>query len=110
MVTELESDPKSLKTVQSAVVVFYATWCADCKASEEIESKLAEEFKDQVVFYRLDAVNLEEIADSYQIDRYPTYIFFKKGKPLRGPLVEPVEYGEAKNWLEIQIEKAKRIR
>ncbi|MFH1785063.1 MAG: thioredoxin family protein [Candidatus Micrarchaeota archaeon] len=111
MITELDTDPKSaIKDIDLAVVVFYAPWCGDCKTSEEFESKLIQEFSDIIQFYRLDAVNLEDIADSYGVERYPTYVFFKKGKALRGNLVEPVEYGEAKNWVEIQIEKSKRLR
>jgi hypothetical protein len=111
MISELESDPKqALKSVHSAVVIFYTTYNQNFNASEDFESKLLNNFQDQVSFYRLDAINLEEIADSYQIEHYPTYIFFKKGKPLYSHLVEPVEYGEAKNWVEIQMERARRLR
>jgi thiol-disulfide isomerase/thioredoxin len=111
MVEELISDPKStLKQIPMALVVFYAPYCVDCKTSEEFESKLTEEFAESVKFYRLDAINLEEIADKYGVERYPTYILFAHGKQIKSILVEPVEYGEAKNWLEIQIEKAKRLR
>ncbi|MFH1520642.1 MAG: thioredoxin domain-containing protein [Candidatus Micrarchaeota archaeon] len=106
MTTEIDQDPKILlKTVRAAVVVFYAPLCGDCKISEEFESKLANEFADKIKFYRLDAVNLEEIADFYKVERYPTYVFFVKGKATRGILVEPVEFGEVKNWLEIQISR-----
>ncbi|VVC03683.1 Thioredoxin [Candidatus Bilamarchaeum dharawalense] len=106
MITELEQDPKiTLKSVKAAVVVFYAPWCGDCKVSENYETQLGEEFADKIAFYRLDAVNFEEIADLYKVERYPTYIFFIKGKATKGVLVEPVELGEARNWLEIQLSK-----
>lgn len=106
MITEINQDPKTvLKTIPAAVVVFYAPWCGDCKVSEEFELNLAKEFSEKVKFYRLDAVNLEDIADFYKIERYPTYIFFVKGKATRGILVEPVMFGEAKNWLEIQLSR-----
>ncbi len=108
-VTELEEDPKTaLKGKMAAVVVFYATWCGDCRASEDYESRLAEEFLGRVEFFRLDAVNLEDIADSYGIESYPTWVFFSKARPLRHPLVEPMELGEARNWLEMRLSDHRR--
>ncbi len=103
-VTELTEDPKTaLKARHAAVVVFYTTWCSDCKASEEYEKKLSEDFAGRVDFFRLDAVNLEEIADAYGVERYPTWIFFSRGKPMRHPLIEPMAEGEARNWLEMRL-------
>lgn len=104
MVEELKDDPKvALKGEDAAVVVFYASWCLDCRASEAFEAKLSEEFREKVTFYRLDAAELEEIADQYEVERYPTYLFFRKGKPMRGALVESVAEGEVRNWLEMKL-------
>lgn len=106
MPTELTADPKTaLKGVPAAVVVFYAQWCGDSRASEDYEAKMEGEFAGKVAFYRLDAVELEEIGDLYHVERYPTYVFFRKGKPLRGALVEPVAEGEVRNWMEMQIRR-----
>jgi thioredoxin 1 len=108
MVTELTSDPKTtLKTVSAAVVVFYASWCGDSKKSEDYEKTMEEEFKGKVDFFRLDAVELEEISDVYQVERYPTYIFFRKGKPVRGLLIEPYSEGEVRNWIEMKLGKTR---
>jgi len=87
------------------VVVFYAPWCGDSKASEDYEAKVEAEFAGKIAFYRLDASELEEIADSYSIEKYPTYIFFRKGKVQRGTLIEPVAEGEVRNWLELQLRR-----
>ncbi len=109
MARELEADPKvALKGTAAAVVVFYAPVCADCKASEAFERSLSEEFAERVEFCRLDAVNLEEIADGYGIERYPTWVFFSKARPLRHPLVEPMAEGEARNWLEMRLSEHRR--
>lgn len=54
-------------------------------------------------FFRVDAVGLEKIADAYGIESYPTYIFFRNGRPQRGTLKEPMMLGEARNWLELQL-------
>ena len=104
MIAELSEDPKiGLKGADAAVVVFYASWCIDCRASEAFEAKISEEFKEKASFYRLDAANLEDIADKYNVEKYPTYVFFRKGKAQRGVLVEPVAEGEVRNWLEIKL-------
>jgi thioredoxin 1 len=106
MIEELKDDPKvELKDEDAVVVVFFASWCLDCRTSEAFEEKISEEFKEKVQFYRLDAANLEAIADRYDVERYPTYVFFRKGKQVRGALVEPMSEGEVRNWLEIQLGK-----
>jgi len=108
-ITELSEDPKTaLKGKPAAVVVFYATWCADCKSSEEFENRLSEEFAGKAEFFRLDAVNLEEIADRYEVERYPTWIFFSKARPLRHKLIEPMAEGEARNWVEMRLSDHRR--
>ncbi len=104
MPNELETDPKeALKDQQIAVVCFYAPGCKDCEAVVPYENKLAEDFGAHVAFHRLDAIELDEIADIYGVKRYPTYIIFRKGKPIRGVLIEPVAEGEIRNWLEIHL-------
>lgn len=109
MTTELSADPKiALKGKPAAVVVFYAPWCGDSKASEDFEKTMGEEFSGKVEFFRIDATELEDIADSYEVERYPTYIFFKKSKPVRGNLVEPYSEGEVRNWLEIKLGRSGR--
>ena len=104
MIEELKDDPKDeLKEEDNAVVVFFASWCIDCRTSEAYEAKLSEEFKEKVSFYRLDAANLEAIADRYDVEKYPTYVFFRRGKPVRGALVEPMSEAEVRNWLELKL-------
>lgn len=104
MLSELTEDPKTaLKGKPLAVVDFYAPWCGDSTRSEEYDKTLSGEFAGKLEFFRLDATELEAIADSYQVERYPTYIFFRKGKPQRGILVEPVSVEELRNWLEIKL-------
>jgi thiol-disulfide isomerase/thioredoxin len=108
MITELTADPKTaLKIVAAGVVVFYASWCGDSQASEEYEKAMAEEFDGKVAFFRLDAVELEKIADIYEVERYPTYIFFRKGKAVRGNLIEPCDKGEVRNWIEMKLGRSR---
>jgi len=104
MITEIHADPKTaLKGKPATVVVFCVPWCGDCKLFEEYDKKLSEDFKGRVEFFRMDADEYDEIAESYGVEHYPTYIFFRKGKPQRGVLSQPVLEGEIRNWLEMKL-------
>ena len=104
MIIELAEDPKTaLKGKNAAIVVFYAPWCGDSKASEDYEKTMDKEFGGMAEFFRIDATELDSIADAYHVERYPTYVFFRKGKPQRGALVEPMAEGEVRNWLELKL-------
>ncbi|MBI5047195.1 thioredoxin family protein [Candidatus Micrarchaeota archaeon] len=99
-ITEITQDPKKIvPNTQLAVVVFYASWCGDCKRSLRYEKKLSEEFLGKVTFYRMDAEKYESIADQYGVENYPTYILLKNGKVTGNSLVEPSLELQVKNWL-----------
>ena len=101
MIKELTTDPKtSLGKNSNAVVVFVTTWCDDCKRSLEFENTLAEKFKGEITFYRMNAEKYEGIADNYDVANYPTFVFFKKGILCENPLVEPLSEIEIKKWIE----------
>ncbi len=106
-IVELETDPeKALAKRASAVVVFYASWCGDCRRSLEYEKKLSDEMKSQAVFCRMDAERFEKTADRYGVERYPTYVFFSKGKAQKGVLVEPGSEEESRAWVSAHLKKS----
>ena len=100
MITELTSDPgMAVSTDAPAIVVFYATWCGDCKRSLLYEKKLSDEFTGKLNFYRMDAEKFESVADQYWVENYPTYVFFKNGKANKKILVEPGSEEEVRSWI-----------
>jgi thiol-disulfide isomerase/thioredoxin len=101
-IAELNTDPAATKDA-NAVVVFYTSWCGDCWLSLEYEKKLSKELKGKVNFYRMDAEKYESIADKCQVERYPTYVFFRKGTADKNILVEPVSEKEVRNWINKKI-------
>lgn len=59
------------------VVDFYATWCGPCKMIAPKLEEMSLEFKDSVVFLKVDVDENEEIAVDYKINAMPTFIFIK---------------------------------
>ncbi|MFN7990564.1 MAG: thioredoxin family protein [Candidatus Micrarchaeia archaeon] len=105
-ITELGEDPKTaIGREAKAVVVFYASWCGDCTRSLLYEKMLSAEFEGNARFYRMDAERYERIADKYLVERFPTYVFFKKGKPVQGILAEPRNEEQVRAWILEKIRK-----
>jgi thioredoxin 1 len=81
------------------LVDFWAEWCMPCSMIGPILEKLAGEYEDRIT---LAKVNLDEApltAKKYGIDRIPTVVLFKWGKPISGFLGVKPE-GEIREWLE----------
>jgi len=86
------------KANKPVLVDFWTEWCSPCQILTPILEKVIEEFKDKIIFAK---VNLDEapiISQRYGIEKIPTVILFKEGRPisffegLRGE-------DEIKNWL-----------
>ena len=99
MIIELENTVTPLKGVANAVVVFYTDWCGDCLTSLSFEKSLAEKYAKSISFFRMHAEKHEKVADQYSVERYPTYVFFKKGKHHGSNLVEPYHEEDVEKWI-----------
>jgi thioredoxin 1 len=62
------------------VVDCWATWCAPCKTMSLYIEKLAKEYKDEVVFGKLDIEENRKAAKKYGITSVPTLLLFYEGK------------------------------
>lgn len=62
------------------MVDFYAVWCGPCKRMAPFVEQVKNEMKDQVTVLSIDAEAQPEISGRYNLEGYPTLIFFKKGQ------------------------------
>lgn len=87
------------KSDKPVLVDFWAQWCMPCFVLSPILEKLAEEYRDKFIFAKVNLDTAPLAAQKYSIERIPTVILFKWGKPISGFLSvrpEPV----IRQWLE----------
>lgn len=58
-----------------SIIDFNATWCAPCRMMKPVFHKLAREFKDEYNFISIDIDEHPELAEKYQIQAVPTFVF-----------------------------------
>lgn len=83
-VVDYESNPKEWKYLgdKPAIVDFYASWCGPCKMVAPILEELAKEYKDDIVIYKVNTENEQELAGAFGIRSIPTILFIPmKGDP-----------------------------
>lgn len=72
------------KTAQGLVIVdFFADWCGPCKQFAPIYSKVANEMKGQLAFYKLNVDEAPNSMKKIRIFSIPTVIIYKNGKEVK---------------------------
>ena len=85
------------------IVDFYADWCGPCKMVAPVLEELSEEFKDQLVIYKVDTGAETELSSVFGIQSIPTFLFI----PVEGtgdPMMQPGALPR-KAFKEIIVEK-----
>jgi thioredoxin 1 len=83
-----------------AIIDFYATWCAPCRSIAPVLEELSDEYKDQLVIYKIDTDSEAELSSLFGIQSIPTLLFI----PVNGNLM--VQKGAVpKNILQQVIEE-----
>lgn len=72
-----------LKGDKPVVIDFWATWCGLCMRLLPEMEKLAEEYKDQVLFLKVNADQEKELCSMFNVTALPTLFFIPVGgKPI----------------------------
>lgn len=79
---EMEQEWK-FKGDKAAVIDFYAEWCGPCKAVAPVLEELSEQYKDEVVIYKVDTDKEAELSSLFAIQSIPTLLFIPvNGNPM----------------------------
>lgn len=68
------------RQVEKAVVIFGSYTCSACRTVTEVVVPLLEQVHTDVEFMFLDGDRFESTADYYNIEYYPTLVYFVGGK------------------------------
>ena len=70
------------KGKKSVIVDFYADWCGPCRKMAPVIDELANDYADDIVFYKINVDENKEIARWFDIRNIPTLLFIKsKNRP-----------------------------
>jgi thioredoxin len=81
------------------LVDFFATWCEPCSMLAPVLEKVADEFKEKIILMKANLDNVPKAAQKFSVEKIPTVILFKNGKPING-FVGLVPEKSIKEWLE----------
>ena len=99
ILTDENFEREILNAQKPVLVDFYTSWCSPCTLLSPILEKIAEEYKDKFIFAKVNLDSVPITAQKYGIDRIPTIILFKEGKPVSG-FVGVRPEAEIRKWLE----------
>lgn len=90
---------ETIKKSQKPILVdFFADWCPPCKILSPILEKLEEEYKEKVIFAKINVDSCLLASQKFEINPIPNVILFREGKPA-GNFVGLKSEEEIKSWL-----------
>jgi thioredoxin 1 len=82
LITSVERWKQILKSIQPVAVEFFSPTCPHCARLTPVFKRLSEEYKDEMRFALVNAVEQQGLAGGYGIRGVPTIKFFCDGRPV----------------------------
>lgn len=79
-VTDQSFDTEILKSDKPALVDFWASWCAPCRAIAPVVEELSKKYEGKMKFAKLNVDENQITPSKYSVRGIPTLIIFKGGK------------------------------
>ena len=89
-----------LQSKTPAVIDFWASWCAPCRAVAPVLDELAEKYKGKVTVGKINVDDFPDLAVQFGVLNIPTIVFLKGGQE-----VDRVVGAQPKSQLESKIQK-----
>ena len=69
---------------EKIILYFTATWCGPCKLISPVVEELAngDEYKDKILFVKIDVDDCEELMERCEIKCMPTFLFYEDGNKI----------------------------
>ena len=71
---------QALRGEKSVLVEFWAPWCVYCRRIEPAMTKLAEQFRDDLVIGQVNIDDEPLLSHLEQIEVIPTFVLYRDGK------------------------------
>ena len=71
---------QALQGEKSVLVEFWAPWCVYCRRIEPAMTKLAEQFRDDLVIGQVNIDDEPLLSHQEQIEVIPTFVLYRGGK------------------------------
>ena len=79
-ILEKDFDAEVVRSSTPVLVDFYAPWCGPCKTLAPVLEQLADEFRSNIRFRKVNVDEAPALAQQHGISAVPTLLFFKDGK------------------------------
>ena len=94
-----ENFEKEISEAKLPVLVdFFADWCGPCKILGPVLDKIGEDFKEKIVFAKVDVGQAPNASGKFGVEKIPTVMLFKNSKPVGG-FVGMADENDIKKWL-----------
>ncbi len=79
---DYDFEEKVLKSNLPVLVDFWAAWCGPCKMAEPVLEELSDQYKDKLLFAKVDVDANQQHVSKYSVLSIPTTILFKGGQEI----------------------------
>ena len=94
-----ENFEKAIQNAEKPVLVdFWAIYCSPCFILSPILEKLGKEYQDKFILAKVNIDEAPRTSQKYGIEKIPTVILFKEGKPVSG-FVGAIGEQALREWL-----------
>jgi thioredoxin len=106
ILTDENFDKEITGAEKLALVDFFAVWCEPCSMLALILDKVADDLKGKITLFKVNVDDAPKISGELGIEKIPTVILFKNGKPISRIVGLATEIS-IKRWIEDEMLKPK---